>query len=383
MVFSLQRGGLMGETNVFKSTSKIKRIILFQFFRILLIISLAIEIETGRWAILIVNLLVLFLTFLPFIMEKTFSISLPLKFDILFLTCLVSAVFLEKLLSGVVLQVFFGMSLGVIGFILMFLLYSNSRIKTSYVFIALFSFCFSVSLGAIWEVFRYFLQVFFNLEIGNFSINYTVWSLVFTMIGALIASTSGFLYIKYKKNGALHRLAAAFMRARPKLFSDYDNSPDYIQDLIKNGESEALEFKSTLRTNLHTKKTDKKMEHAVMKSITSFLNTDGGTLLVGVLDNGNISGIEQDVFSDNDNFYRHFTNLVKDHIGPEYLPYIKSKIIPVEDRTVLKVDCSSSDKEVFLKTDKLEEFYVRAGASSVRLEGSKLIDYVNQKFEKN
>jgi predicted HTH transcriptional regulator len=120
-----------------------------------------------------------------------------------------------------------------------------------------------------------------------------------------------------------------------------------------------------------------------MKSITSFLNTDGGTLFVGVLDNGDISGIEEDAFKDTDNFYRHFSNLVKDRIGPEHLPYIKTKVVPIENKTILKVDCNSSDKEVFLKTDKLEEFYVRAGASSVKLTGSKLIDYVNQKFEKN
>ena len=153
------------------------------------------------------------------------------------------------------------------------------------------------------------------------------------------------MYIRYKKNGSLHRLAAAFKRARPRLFSDYEQTPDYIQELIKIGESDAVEFKSTLRTNLHTKKTDKKMEHAVMKSITSFLNTNGGTLLVGVTDTGKISGIEEDSFKDNDNFYRHFTNLFKSQIGSEYLPFIKSKVVSLEDKTILKVDCNPSNKE--------------------------------------
>jgi len=65
------------------------------------------------------------------------------------------------------------------------------------------------------------------------------------------------------------------------------------------------------------------------------------------------------------------------------LPFIKSKVVPIEDKTILKVDCNPSNKEVFLKSEDFEEFYVRAGASSVKLGGSKLIDYVNQKFEKN
>lgn len=371
----------MGELTVFNITSK--RFVVFQFVRLLLILSILLELQTKRWDIVIINLVVLSLTFLPLAIEKVLSITLPMKFFVLYLTFLLLSVYLEKLLAGVVLQIFLGLSLGIIGFVLMYLLYSYNRIKTSDIFIAIFSFCFSVSLGAIWEVFRYFLAVFFGMGVGNFSINYTAWGLIFTMIGAFIASTSGYLYIKNDKNNSLHKLASAIIRKNPRLFSDFENSVDYIRDLILKGENEALEFKSTLRTNLHTKKIDKKMEHAVMKSITSFLNTNGGTLLVGVLNDGKISGIEADSFNDTDNFYRHFTNLIKDHIGPEYLPFIKSNVIPVDDKSILKVDCSPSDKEVFLKSDKLEEFYIRAGASSVRLEGSKLIDYVSKKFEKN
>jgi len=373
----------MGDKRKLKFNAKTKRFILFQFMRILLLISIFLEIQSRRWDILIVNLIVLSLTFLPYIMEKVLSIPLPMKFWLPFLVCLVVAVFLEKLLFGIVLQIFLGMALGVVGFVLMFLLYSNSRIKTTHVFIAIFSFSFSVCLGAIWEVFRYLLAVNFNFEVGYFGINYTIGGLIFTMIGAAIASTSGYFLIKYKKNNPLQKLLTAFMTRHPRLFSDYEDSADYIRDLITKGESEGLEFKSTLRTNLHTNKTDKKMEHAVMKSITSFLNSDGGTLLVGVLDDGQISGIEKDSFKDNDNFYRHFTNLVKSQIGTEYLPFIRSKIIPLEDKTILKVNCNPSNKEVFLKNENNEEFFIRAGATSVKLTGSKLIDYVNQKFEKN
>lgn len=372
----------MGEKNAFKIKSKTKRLILFQIVRIILLISVFFEIQARRWDIVLVNLLVLLLTFLPFFVEKILSIHLPIKFTAPFIISLLGAVFLEKLLAGVILQVFLGILLGVIGFILMFLLYSNSRVKTSYIFVAFFSFCFSVSLGAIWEVFRFFITTYFKSGVGAQSINYTAWGLIFTMIGAFIASTAGFIYVKYRKNGSLHKLADAFSKKHPRFFSNNEDNPSYIQELIRKGESDALEFKSTLRTNLHTNKIDKKMEYSVMKTITSFLNSDGGTLLVGVDDEGKIAGIEKDAFKDNDNFYRHFTNLVKDHIGPEYLPFINSKIVPIENKTVLMVDCDSSNKEVFLKSDDVEEFYVRAGASSVRLDGSKLLEYVNQRFEK-
>ena len=65
--------------------------------------------------------------------------------------------------------------------------------------------------------------------------------------------------------------------------------------LIKRGENEKIEFKSTLRINLHTKEQDKKVENSVLKTIVAFLNSEGGTLLIGVSDCGEIIGIEKDI----------------------------------------------------------------------------------------
>jgi hypothetical protein len=92
-----------------------------------------------------------------------------------------------------------------------------------------------------------------------------------------------------------------------------------IEDLIKNGESFQLEFKSTLRWNLHTNCEDQKMEHSVLKSIVAFLNTDGGTLLVGVDDKGEPLGIKADKFPNEDKYLLHFTNLINSRIGKEYI----------------------------------------------------------------
>jgi predicted HTH transcriptional regulator len=144
-----------------------------------------------------------------------------------------------------------------------------------------------------------------------------------------------------------------------------------------------LEFKSSLRTNLYTKEQDKKIEQAVAKALVAFLNTDGGTLLVGVDDKGEVLGIAHDTFGNNDRFHRHFSNVVKNYIGQEQLPYIRSALIKMKkDVYVLKVDCKKSGTEVFLKVDGAEEFYVRTGPSSVKLDGSKLLAYVGKRFGK-
>jgi len=157
------------------------------------------------------------------------------------------------------------------------------------------------------------------------------------------------------------------------------NDTDYILELIRRGESKKLEFKSTLRMNLITGKPDWNIEHAVLKTIVAYLNTDGGVLLVGVSNNGEVLGIKNDGFPNEDRFLLHFKQLIKQHIGLNYAPMIEYTPVPVNGKKVLEIDCKKSDEAVFLKPDKNdEEFYIRIGPSSERLTGSKLIEYVNR-----
>ncbi len=159
------------------------------------------------------------------------------------------------------------------------------------------------------------------------------------------------------------------------------NDSDYILELIRRGESKKLEFKSTLRMNLITEKPDWNIEHAVLKTIIAYLNTDGGILLVGVSNSGEVLGIKHDGFPNEDKFLLHFKQLIKQHIGLNYAPMIEYALVPVNGKKVLEIDCRKSDKAVFLNPDRNdEEFYIRIGPSSERLTGSKLIEYVNRQY---
>jgi predicted HTH transcriptional regulator len=117
-----------------------------------------------------------------------------------------------------------------------------------------------------------------------------------------------------------------------------------------------------------------------LKTIAAFLNSGGGTLLIGISDSGEICGIEKDNFPSNDKFNLHFTNLVKEYIGNQNLPYLHFELIVLENKNIMKVDCLKAQKPVFVKFEKIEEFYVRVGASTVQLLGSKLVDYINNGF---
>ena len=153
------------------------------------------------------------------------------------------------------------------------------------------------------------------------------------------------------------------------------DSEEQIRALIRSGETDRLEFKSSLRWNLKANRADKNIELACLKTMVAFMNTEGGTLLVGVTDEGEVAGIEADMFPNEDKFLLHFNNLIKEHIGLEFSEFIAFSIKRFESGSVLVVDCGRSSHPVFLRHGSEEEFYIRVGPGSRKLPTSKVLDY--------
>jgi hypothetical protein len=158
-----------------------------------------------------------------------------------------------------------------------------------------------------------------------------------------------------------------------------DNTEEGVRALVGHGEDRSVEFKSTMRMNLHSKKPGKEIELAWLKGVAAFLNTDGGTLLFGVTDAGEITGIEQDVFENEDKCRLHFKNLIATHIGAELSKYIRFVLVSMDSKTVGVVHCSRSSEPVFLKDVNKEHFYIRNGPSSDELPVSKALKYIKNR----
>jgi hypothetical protein len=145
--------------------------------------------------------------------------------------------------------------------------------------------------------------------------------------------------------------------------------------LIEAGENERLEFKSSVRWNFKAGRTGKEMELAWLKTVVAFLNSVGGIILLGVDDSGEILGLGKDGFANDDQSLRHVENLIARHIGSSYFPYIRSRLISVQDKQVLMILCKPSAKPVFLTHDKGEDFYIRTGPASRSLAPSEVLAY--------
>jgi hypothetical protein len=346
--------------------------------KLILIISIINSVYYQLWHLMSTSVFLLLLLLIPQIVKKGYKIKIPVEFEIsLFLFVIISLIFGK--IGGVITPLFFGIATSFIGFMIMLMLYSNNQIKKNYFMIIFFSFNFAVAFGFGIEFLKYYLKLLLGQEIDVGHYYFSMRNMTYVIIGAAFASVIGFLYMKEKK-GIIGKIVRRFQKINPEIFSKND-SPEEIIELIKKGEDEKTEFKSTLRVNLYTGEIDKKIEYAALKTISAFLNSKGGTLLLGISNDGKITGLEKDRFENSDKLNLHLINMIKEKIGKNYLDVIDIQTIIIEEKTLVKVECLESKTPVFLKIPSgEEEFYIRIGPASVQIKGSELVDYINKKF---
>jgi len=187
-------------------------------------------------------------------------------------------------------------------------------------------------------------------------------------------------------------LAAARKRKNKRTEDTIDKRIINWPDLINGGENQHMEFKSALRWDQHLQKVNPKLEDVIIKSIAAFSNGKGGTLLLGVRDNGEIAGLEGDFNSlkknDSDYFEIHLRNLLKQHFG---IPFITQNLImefPVVDgKEICAIRITEGREAVYITTsdkhgNKTERFYVRSGNSSQEIQSLKEItEYISRRFK--
>lgn len=164
-----------------------------------------------------------------------------------------------------------------------------------------------------------------------------------------------------------------------------------IKTLIESGESSMVEFKSSLRYCLHQNKHDKKIEHSSMKTIAAFINSDGGTLLIGVDDKKNVLGLDNDFGTLKksgdkiDEFQKHIDNLVENYFGNSAFTFLKIKFHEMNESSICEIEVEPNRQNHTLLNNmadgKKEEFYIRRSASSIVLPPTEMIKYIKSHWE--
>jgi type I restriction enzyme R subunit len=153
-----------------------------------------------------------------------------------------------------------------------------------------------------------------------------------------------------------------------------------IGELLARAEDRHLELKSTLRWNPATQSVSKVLEGVVVKTVAGFLNSpDGGTLLVGVADDGSLVGLAHDYATlhkegkdDADRFQLHLTQLVGNAVGLAAAANVTTDVHTVDHHDICRVHVQPSGHPVTATVTtsqgRQQRFFVRINNSTRAIE---------------
>jgi hypothetical protein len=159
-----------------------------------------------------------------------------------------------------------------------------------------------------------------------------------------------------------------------------------IEELISQNENEKLEFKSSMMWDYEKERKNKDLEYMVAKTITSFLNSGSGTLLIGVDDDGRILGLHPDYIllgdkGNPDGFELHLNNIIYNYIGGIYRQFISVEFPLHNGEEICVISVKKSDHPILLKKRGRVEFIIRSGNGTKKLsELGEIKTYINRNW---
>ncbi|HET8807422.1 MAG TPA: hypothetical protein VFM76_03505 [Methylophaga sp.] len=201
----------------------------------ILVLGLAGAIWEQQWLNVVIITAIIMISLYPLFLARHFQLRIPTEFQLLTIGFVFAAVFLGEVHGyytkfwwwDIVLHTSSGFLLGIIGFLLVYVLNESERVELHMRpgFVAFFAFLFALGIGALWEIFEFAMDSVFGMNMqkpmfGDYSgLTDTMWDLMVDAVGALIISVLGYGYIKTTDDGSfLERMIERFIRSNPRLF---------------------------------------------------------------------------------------------------------------------------------------------------------------------
>ncbi|MCK4957179.1 MAG: hypothetical protein KAS49_06045 [Candidatus Cloacimonetes bacterium] len=199
--------------------------ILEDLLRIILVVAIILSLVRYSWITVLISSLTLMLTYLPFWIENKYHINIPLDFEFAIILFVFSSLFLGEITKfynlfwwwDIMLHAISAIAFGCIGFIIMFTLSKTNKISAKPIWIAIFAFCFALSIGAIWEILEFSIDQVLGMNMQKSGLIDTMWDLIVDAIGALISAVAGYAFMKGNQKSYLSRLIGLFIKDNPNL----------------------------------------------------------------------------------------------------------------------------------------------------------------------
>jgi uncharacterized membrane protein YjdF len=202
---------------------------------VLMTVDLVFLLINQQWLSAFLVIAILGLILAPLILRERLPVSIPAEFQILALLFMFAALFLGEIRDyyeriwwwDIALHTSSGLLLGIVGFLLIYILNESRNINLHMRprFIALFAFLFSVSVGALWEIFEFSMDSIFGTTMqkpmfGDPSgLTDTMWDLIVDTLGALAISLPGWWYMHHRKRSFVGAWIQKFIAQNPGIFS--------------------------------------------------------------------------------------------------------------------------------------------------------------------
>lgn len=221
---------------------------------------------------------------------------------------------------------------------------------------------------------QYMFKQVSEMLTGKISHNDFMLIMFYAEIGAMIGLLSLVLY------KVLHKRLVHIDYLKNELEKD-------LPSIIRNGEGPYLEFKSTLRWDLAESRINRALENVVLKTLAGFLNSAiGGTLLIGVADNGELLGLEKDFQTlkrqDQDGFEQTLMTLISTNLGADLCAYVHVLFHVIDQKQICRLIVSPASRPVFLDAGNNPKFYVRTGGATRDLNIQEALSYVSERWRR-
>ena len=222
-----------------------------------------------------------------------------------------------------------------------------------------------------------------NVPLGVYVANnmlksFTLEMILVTIFFATIGMAIGFVFWFYLKEIA----------RREQLIDFLSNQPgNDLQALIKTGETDTLEFKSSMRWDYQNDKLNKVLEMVILKTIAGFLNTRGGTLLIGVDDDGQVLGLDKDYSTlkkkNQDGYEQYINGLISSYLGTDLCAKVSIIFHEIDDKDVCRILVLPARFPVYVQQNNKTQFFIRAGGGTRELNIKEAMKYMSNRWERS
>jgi len=179
----------------------------------LLLLTGLISLGLARWSLAFVSFATLTLALVPPMLAARWSLTLPLPFLLFTTLFCFASIFLGEAFDfyerlwwwDLALHGSSAVGFGLMGFLFAFMLFEGDRFAAPPSAIALISFCIAMTVGATWEIFEFTMDAGLGMNMQKSGLSDTMGDLILNAFGGLIASVTGYLYLRESSAGLLGR----------------------------------------------------------------------------------------------------------------------------------------------------------------------------------